>query len=328
MKPFLASVGISYRSCDPTLLDSVIWRSGRETEWPGLQHLVLSTCNRREVFFIANGEEDVLKMRRLYLEGPGRSVPADMLEKALVVRTGETALVYLCRIASGLESMVLGEYQILGQVKAAYAEALEAGCVGKELDRIVRDAITCAKRVKTELDIGAVPPSVCRVGMELVDRRFGVSGKQVFVIGSGRTGTLAAKLARRLGARAIAVCNRSPERTLKLIQEVGAQSVEYSARYAMIAESDIVISATSSPHVVVCADMLKLSHPVVFLDLASPRDVESAVGELPFATRVGIDTIGELASGDRDERERLTAQGVEIVREAVRSTILWMESLS
>ena len=285
-----------------------------------LQSLVLSTCNRCEVFAWSSGQD----VRSLFAE----EFPDVELGDVLACRTGTEALAYLFRIAAGLESMVLGEYQILGQVKEAHAAALAAGRMGKELDRIVRDAITCAKRVKTELDIGAVPPSVCRAGMEHVDLCCGIAGKRVFVIGSGRTGTLAAKLAKRRGARSIVVCNRSPERTRKLVEEVGAQAVDYAARYEAIGASDIVVSATASPHVVVRADLVRLDRPVVFLDLASPRDIDPSVADDPRATLVSLDTIGELAAGDRLERERLTAKGMDIVEAAVVETAVWLEELS
>ena len=299
------------------------------------QSMVLSTCNRCEVFVWSNGQ-DARSTLEGAMSGTGVSPVRELFEAefpnvnlkdVLECRIGQDALVYLFRIAAGLESMVLGEYQILGQVKEAHAASLASGHAGKELDRILRDAVTCAKRVKTELDIGAVPPSVCRAGMEHVNRLCPIAGKRVFVIGSGRTGTMAAKFAKRCGAQAIAVCNRSPERAQKLVAEVGATVVDYAARYAQIAASDIVVSATASPHVVVKADLVHLTHPVVFLDLASPRDVEPSVAENPRATLVSIDTIGELASGDRLERERLTAKGMEIVTVSVADTMQWLEGL-
>ena len=283
------------------------------------QSAVLSTCNRCEVFYW--GDDGAKKAVERLFTAQFQSV---VVSKAMKTRSGEDALTYLFRIASGLESMILGEYQILGQVKDAHAAALASGHVGKELDRILRDAVTCAKKVKTELDIGAVPPSVCRAGMEIVDGMCGIAGRRVFVIGSGRTGTLAAKFAMRRGASSISVCNRSPERARRLEEEVGAKVVDYARRHETAAESDIVVSATASPHTILHADALRLSHPVVFLDLASPRDVDPAVAENPFARLVSIDTIGELAAGDRLERERLTARGMEIVSAAVSATLRWL----
>lgn len=321
-------VGISYRKASADVRDRVAFTAetgaaflGRLGELGVREALVLSTCNRCEAFFW--GDEDAASICR---EAFVAAFAGSNLDEALEARQGEAALTYLFRIAAGLESMVLGEYQILGQVKDAYFAAQAQGTVGKALDHILRDAITSAKRVKTELDIGAVPPSVCRAGMEHVNRIAGVAGKRVFVIGSGRTGTLAAKLAKRFGARTIAVCNRSPERAQKLVEEVGATVVDYAARYEQIAASDIVVSATASPHVVVLADRLKLTRPVVFLDLASPRDIESTVADDPRVTLVSIDTIGELAAGDRAERERLSARGMEIVSEAVAATSAWLRA--
>ena len=340
------SLGVSFRNARQDVRDRVslapdgaaAFRAKLAAAGIG-QSLVMSTCNRCEVFCWTNGQ-DARSTRVGEICGTGVSPVRDLLRRlflnefpsvpladALEAREGTAALVYLFRIAAGLESMILGEYQILGQVKDAHAASLASGHAGKELDRILRDAVTCAKRVKTELDIGAVPPSVCRAGMEHVNRIAGIADKRVFVIGSGRTGTLAAKLAKRLGAASIVVCNRSLERTRKLVDEVGATAVDYAARYAVIAESDIVVSATASPHMVVFADRLALTRPVVFLDLASPRDVEPVVAENPLATLVSIDTIGELAAGDRLERERLTAKGMEIIADAVRTTAVWLESI-
>ena len=323
------SIGISYvnaraevRDCVALPLDAARAFRDAAVAHGVSQVLSLSTCNRTEVFFWG-GTDLVPLMQNLFR----RQFPQVDLSDVLQTRTGREALVYLFRIAAGLESMILGEYQILGQVKDAHAEALSSGHVGKELDRILRDAVSAAKRVKTELDIGAVPPSVCRAGMEHVDRIAGIAGKRVFVIGSGRTGTMAAKFAKRRGARSLAVCNRSPERARKLEREVGATVVDYAARYGTIAASDIVVSATASPHVVVRADALELAHPVVFLDLASPRDVEPAVAENPLARLASIDTIGELAAGDREERERLTAAGGRIVDAAVAETSAWLDGV-
>ena len=329
----LECLGVSFRSARQDVRDRVSFTPERAAAFrakladAGIgQSLVLSTCNRCETFVWLDGQDgrsSAADVRRLFrAEFPDVDLDGVLEERA------DDALVYLFRIAAGLESMVLGEYQILGQVKEAHAASLASGHAGKELDRILRDAVTCAKRVKTELDIGAVPPSVCRSAMEYADRIAGIAGKCVFVIGSGRTGTLAAKIAKRRGAKSIVVCNRSPERARKLVDEVGATVVDYAARYETIAASDIVVSATASPHVVVCADRLALARPLVFLDLASPRDVEPAVAENPLVTLVGIDTIGELAAGDRRERERLTARGMEIIAGAAAETLAWLEGLA
>lgn len=324
------ALGVSHQHADEEIRDRVSLAGERATAFLDrltaagiLQAMALSTCNRCEVFCCC-APEQVEDVRRLY----AAEFPGVRLGPRLEIRRGDDALTYLCRIAAGLESMILGEYQILGQVKDAYFAAQAQGCVGKEFDRILRDVITCAKRVKTELDIGAVPPSVCRAGIELVDRTCGIAGRRVFVIGSGKTGTLAVRFAKASGAKTVTVCNRSIERTRHLVEGYGAKAVSYDVRYETIAESDIVVSATASPHVVVRADRLELRGPVVFLDLASPRDVDPAVRELPGATLISIDTIGELAAGDRAERERLTAKGMEIISTAVAEISAWLAAVA
>lgn len=276
-----------------------VFGSSAEAAGRPRQYVPLFTCNRSEVY---------------YFDAASAADP--------------TALEHLFAVAAGLESMVLGEYQILGQVKEAYAAAQAAGTVGKELDRVFRDAISCAKKVKTELDLGAVPPSVCRAGLDLVDARVGLRGKRVFVIGSGKTGTLAVRIAAEKGAAAIAACNRSPERAQHLVRDYGARAVDYAARYAEISRSDVVISATASPHVVVERPKLALDHPVCFLDLAAPRDVDPAVTEQDGVDVITLDTIGALACGDGDERAALIDAGLGIVRAAASRTAEWLASCS
>ena len=302
------SVGLDYRAADTAALARC--RAALE-KLDAPQRLLLFTCNRSEAFYW----EESSSRDSVAREGDPR------------VYVGSAALAHLFRVASGLESMVFGEYQILGQLKDAYAAARAAGTVGKQLDRILRDAITCAKRVRTELDLGAVSPSVCRAGLDLVATRTGFAGRRVFVIGSGKTGTLAVKIASEKGAASIAACNRSPERAQHLARDYGVTVVDYADRYAAIAASDIVVSATASPHVVVERARLALTHPVTFLDLAAPHDVEPSVADLPGATVLSLETIGELARGDRDERAALLAASRVIVSEAVAKTAAWLNTL-
>ena len=288
--------GVDYRTADAVERERVREELSRVV-YP--QCVRLFTCNRSEIYYWDPQSEDSV-----------------------------AALDHLFRVASGLESMVLGEYQILGQVKEAYAAAQAAGTVGKALDRIFRDAISCAKQVKTELDLGAVPPSVCRAGLELVESRFGLAGKRVFVIGSGKTGTLAVRITAENGAARIAACNRSPERAQHLARDYGATIVDYAARYDAIAQSDIVVSATDSPHMVVERARLSSIVPSVFLDLATPPDVDPSVGTLPSVTLITLETIGEKASGDCNERSAVIAAGRSIVSAQVEKTASWLREIA
>ena len=273
------------------------------------QSMVLSTCNRTEVFFFADDGVACAVASLFARKFPEASECARR-------HSGKEAFSRLCRIGAGFESAVFGEYQILGQLKDAHALSLSGGHSCGELDRIVRAAIACAKKIRTLLDLGATAPSVCRAGMERVAAEFGIKGKRVFVIGSGRTGSLAARLAHEQGASSISICNRDPVRARRLAAEIGARTVEYADRCKAVGESDIVVSATASPHTVVRADEVSICRKTVFLDLASPRDVDPALASNPLVRIVSVDTIAEMASCDKTERERMDAVAAAAVDEA------------
>ena len=283
--------------------------------------MVLSTCNRSEIFLCAP-ERLADKAVSAYCD----TFPGVDLKNAIAVRCGADAVEYLFRVASGMESMVFGEYQILGQVRAACAEARDAGGVAGPLDRIFRDAVSCARLVRNKLDLGAVAPSVCSVAMERAHERGALEGKRVFVIGSGRTGTLASEIAVRRGASALFVCNRSPERAQHLVDEFGAKIVPYDERYEVLANCDTVVSATASPHTVITSERVRLDHPVLFVDLASPRDIDPKISADPFASVIDLDAIGSFASGDSWERSNLAGRADGIVKAAVAETMSSLEA--
>ena len=280
------------------------------------QALILSTCNRVEEYSII-----------------------DSLKAVATSRDGLQPVQYFFAVVSGIESQVVGEDQILVQVKEAHQFSQYHGMMGKELDKIFRDAVTCAKAVKSEIDFGKVPPSICRRGLEMVNERKAVKGAKVFVIGSGRTAALAVELAHEMGAKEIAVTNRSPERVLALVERFGVRPVAFDARYEEIKESDIVISATKSPHVVLQRSNAVLgpgapsgalpgipggpslrtpgSSPAchaIFLDLARPRDIGNEYNPIT------LDDLGS-TTGVPDE---MMARAREIVREHAERTASWL----
>ena len=313
---FFRSVGVDFSTARQDARDSVFFDEAGavsfmdEAAMSGVpQSVALSTCNRTEVFFFAD-DRSADAVVKLFT----RMFPA--ASECSRTHSGKEAFSRLCRIGAGFESAVFGEYQILGQLKAAHALSLASGHSCGELDRIVRAAIACAKNIRTVLDLGATAPSVCRAGMERVAAEFGIKGKSVFVIGSGRTGSLAARLAHEAGASSISICNRDPERARRLAGEIGARMVEYSGRYKAVGESDIVVSATASPHTVVRAGEVSICRKTVFLDLASPRDVDPALASNPFVKIISVDTIAEMASCDKAERERMESVASAAVDEA------------
>ena len=287
------------------------------------QYILLQTCNRFEIYFFLDNNEYAFND-----QNPSQKLRTAFAQIARLdgnspeARSDAAALVHLTRLAAGLESKFFGEYQILGQIKDAHRRALENGNCAGRLDCIFRNAITIAKKVRTSLDLGAVAPSVCEAGVALLEEKAGgFGGKGIFIVGSGRTGSLAARLVHERGAGSIAVCNRSPERTERIVRELNAKAIEYKNRYDEILDSDIVISATSSPHVVIENSKLgNLAKPTAFLDLAMPRDIDEAVAQRKNALVLDLSSVDALAKRTTEERERLSAFAMKTIEESLKET--------
>ena len=189
-------LGINYKNTGLDIRDKTAFTDAmkldffRKAEAAGIQQcMVLSTCNRSEVFYFYIEERQCEALCQIYEE----MFPAVEVKAYLVTLSGEAAFVYLFRIAAGLESLVLGEDQILGQVKDALDYARTMGYGGKELNKVVRDAVACAKRIKTGLKISEKPLSVSYIGIRKLEEACGIAGKRILVIGSGKTAVLALK---------------------------------------------------------------------------------------------------------------------------------------
>lgn len=287
------------------------------------QGMILSTCNRSEIFFIGSDECQIEEMCRLYIE----EFPDVELEEYLRTLSGTEAIEYLYRITSGLESLVLGEDQILGQVKDALEFSRAMGYCGKELDKIVRDAVTCAKKIKTELKISEKPLSVSYVGIREIEKTCGFSGRTVLVIGSGKMSSLALKYIYEYGARRVMLCSRTQAHAADLVETFpDLEVIRYEDRYRSMEECDIVISATSAPHLVIKKDCFQVEHPIVFLDLATPRDVDAKLQTCENVTLLNLDTLHRMVQQNQKEREDLVEVSRDWIHEAVRETEEWLLS--
>lgn len=285
------------------------------------QCMVLSTCNRSEIFFFYNGE---ISMDLVYGCYAG-CFPRAGIRSYLQERQGRDALAYLFRIAAGLESLVLGEDQILGQVKEAQDYARTMGYGGKELNRVVRDAVTCAKRMKTELRISEKPLSVSYIGIRKLEEACGLAGKQILVIGSGKTAVLALKYIFEYQSVRVCACSRTSAHARRLREEFPEiEIISYEERYEALKKCDIVVSATSSPHLVVRRENFCPEKSLVMLDLAAPRDIDTAYAEEPFVKLIDLDTLQEIAAHNREEREILVEKSREMIGEAMQETTAWL----
>lgn len=321
-------LGINYKNASLDIRDKTAFTDAmkldffRKAEAAGIQQcMVLSTCNRSEVFYFYIEERQCEALCQIYEE----MFPAVEVKAYLVTLSGEAALVYLFRIAAGLESLVLGEDQILGQVKEALDYARTMGYGGKELNKVVRDAVACAKRIKTELKISEKPLSVSYIGIRKLEEACGIAGKRILVIGSGKTAVLALKYLFEYQAVRISACSRTDAHARRLREEFPEiEIISYEERYEVLKKCDIVVSATASPHLVLRREDFVPKKRLTMLDLAAPRDVDTAFAEEPQVTLINLDTLQEIAASHQREREALAEKSREMIREALQETMGWL----
>lgn len=324
-------VGVCYQETPLAVRELVSFTDSKKTElWKELekigvkQCMVLSTCNRSEIFFFFQSHKITMQQIRQCYEAVFPGVPIRNYMKEM---QGEEAMAYLFRVTAGLESLVLGEDQILGQVVEAMDFARTMGHSGKELERIVRDAVTCAKQIKTEYRISEKPLSVSYVGIQMLQKYSGIEGKKVLVIGSGKTAALALTYLVDGGAASILLCSRNTEHARELLAVYPQLTViEYKERYQEMAHCEIVVSATASPHLVVKKE--EWSRPdngeMIFLDLATPRDVDARLAEEEGVRVIDMDTLQQIAEKNQKERERLASLCQSLIQQKTEETMEWL----
>ena len=299
----------------------------------GVEAAVLSTCNRTEVYGVS--AEPAALEERIYGELAELSgLSHSELAPALYSVTDEAAAVHLFRVAAGLDSMVPGEAQILGQVREAYEAARATETTGPTLHRLFRQALRVGKRVRTETAIGENPASVSSAAAELAERVFeDLAGRRILLLGAGKTADLTAAnlLSRSVGE--IVVANRSPERAEALARRFGGRAVGLDGVEAELARADVVVASTSSQGYVVSAAQVERAlkerrgRPIFFIDIAVPRDVDPAVIELEGCYVFDIDdlerVVAESVAGRREEAVRAEA----IVSEEADAFRAWQLSL-
>jgi glutamyl-tRNA reductase len=284
---------------------------------PVAEAVCLATCNRTELYVAGDDAADA--------EARGTStlttVGGDELEPLLYRLHDEAAALHLFRVAAGLDSLVPGEGEILGQVRASYEE----GRVGPLLDRLFRQALHVGKRVRTETAIGESPTSVPSAAAALAQQLFGeLGGRQVLVIGAGKTGEQAARSLVARGAEIAAVANRDAARAADVTGRVGGKSIALEQVEEELADADVVVSATSAAGFVLRRDQVaralraRRGTPLFLIDIAVPRDIDPAIGELEDCYLYDIDDLEEVVeeslAGRRREGEAAEAMAAEEAR--------------
>jgi glutamyl-tRNA reductase len=289
--------------------------------------LILSTCNRTEIYAVGESPETVEGEIFGFLSGY-HSVPLSMLRRASYVFSGERAIDHFFRVASGLNSMVLGEPQILSQIRDALDLARERQSVGPMLQRLTLDALRIGKRARTETDIARNRVSIAHAAIDLAEQELnGLAGLDICIIGAGKMATLAAKLLRARGVAEISIVNRSVDRARELAQAVDGIALPLTALDDAIASSQLVIGAALSELPIVTPDHIaRRNSPVLMIDLSVPRVIDQAVSRVARVTVRDVDALDPIAEHNR----RLYASEVRkvesLVSEATVDYQRWIES--
>ena len=295
--------------------------------------MILSTCNRVEVYGLADvpGEARAAAFRGL---GAARGVSLQQIETLLYSKTEDEAVLHAFRVAASLDSMILGEPQILGQVKDAFALAQSCRTVGPTLHALMTQAFSVAKRIRTDTEVGRHAVSASYAAVELARKIFGsLEGKAVLLVGAGEMGELAARHLQEHGAMPVYVANRTWSRAQDLAHTLSGTAVPYEHFAATMAEVDVVITSTAAPEPIVRAqDVERALHsrrhrPLFFIDLAVPRNVEPAVNDLEDAFCYDVDDLRLVVEANLRERQKEAQRAEAVVEREVAKFVVRLRDL-
>ena len=295
--------------------------------------VAISTCNRTELYLVV-GDPVEAESTVLTMLARQAGIRPTELAGAIYSHRNCDAARHLYRVVSGLDSMIVGEAQVQGQVKRAYESALRQDTTGALTNRLFTAALATGKRVRAETAIGKLQLSIPSVAVALATERIGeLGGHQVVIIGTGETGELAARALADSGAEAVFVASRRRDRAISLAQRYHGSSVPFDELPDVLGRADIVVAATASPHLLLEAEEVaevmraRGGRPLLLIDLAVPRDVEAMCGTLDGVTLVDIDDLQAVAQGNRRVRQAEASRAEGIIEEEIQQFAVWLGTL-
>lgn len=302
---------------------------------------IISTCNRMEIIYRSNDSHDdpeltqAVSHKVVHWLARHHQLDVEKVSQFSYSYSGETAISHIMGVACGLDSMVLGEPQILGQVKDAYGYANHAGTLGLYLNRLFQQTFSLAKQVRTETQIGESPVSIAYAAVTLAKRIFtNFAPVHVLFIGAGETIELAARHLVRQGVTLMNVANRTVERAQKLADSIGATAHGLSSLPELVEQADIIISSTASPVPVIGKGLVEIAmkrrkhRPVFMVDLAVPRDIEPQVAEISDVYLYTVDDMQDVIKENLKLREEAANEARDIIVLHGQKYIGWLQSLS
>jgi glutamyl-tRNA reductase len=299
-----------------------------------LENVILSTCNRVEVYARVRDLDSGIRNIKKFL-ADFHNVSEEALDKALFTLSGREAIRHIFRVASGLDSMVLGEPQILGQMKDAFDFAIKNRATGIFLNKLMKKTFSVAKRTRTETGIGKGAVNISYAAVELAKKIFeDLSTKSFLLIGAGEMGELAAKHLINNGVRDVIVTNRTYERAVKLAEEFHGRTVRFEEYMNELKDIDIIISAVDvRKHILTKDDIRDImkarkQRPVYIIDISDPRSIDPQIDKLDNVYRFDIDDLRGIVDVNEAERRKEAEKADDIVNAEIESFMKWQESLS
>jgi glutamyl-tRNA reductase len=337
----LLALGASHKTAGLELREKLALPAGRAarvlgelTEHDGIHEAVaLFTCNRTELYLVTDDALEAENATLAILSRQAELRPTELIGSLYSLRDRE-AVEHLFSVTSGLDSMIVGEAEIQGQVKRAYEMALVEGVSGPVSNRLFRDALAAGKRVRSETGVARSNVSISTVAVQLASDFLGeLTDRRVLVIGAGENAELTARALRDRGVHTLFVANRRYDRALGLAQKFGGRAVTFEDMPRELESADIVVTSTGAPHQIVGREELefvaasRMGRPLVLIDLAVPRDIEPTVRDCPGIALYDMDDLQRAVARNLDARVAEAEEALAIVRQEVERFEQWIASL-
>jgi glutamyl-tRNA reductase len=337
----LLAIGVSHKTAPVGLRERLALPAGRaatflrdvraEAEVP--EAVAISTCNRTEIHLVVADPVEAESAALGMLARMADIRPTELAPSIYALRNCDAAR-HLFRVTSGLESMIVGEAEVQGQVRRAWEEAMAAGTTGPMTNHLFRAAVATGKRVRTETAIGERHLSVSSVAVALArDALGGLEGREAVVVGAGETSELTARALAEQGVETLFIANRRRERALDLARRYGGHAASFDELPEALERADIVITATSSPHTLLTAEEIgdvmgeREGRPLLMIDLAVPRDIDPACRDIPGIELHDVDDLQAAVARNRAVRRAEARKAESIVEEEIQTFAVWLGSL-
>ncbi len=337
----LTVVGLSHKTAPVAIREQLTFPSHVQADALSLlcakdevaEAVIVSTCNRTEIYAVTRDACDGFQVVADFM-AEYRDLDKFDLRRYLYHRQDMAMVHHLFRVVSSLESMVLGEAQILGQVKEAYEHSFNNDTTDRILNKLFRNAFEVGKRVRTETGIGENAVSISYAAVELAKRVFDtLEGRTILVVGAGKMSELTAKHLVSQGVKSVLVANRTYDRAVELAEKFNGEAIRYDDLFSRMADADIVISSTAATGCVITRDQVaqaragRRGRPLFLIDIAMPRDIEPAVNELDDVYLYDIDDLSGVVDSNLEEREREAVRAEAIVSEEMSAFSRWIQTL-